>query len=240
MMRDEAGGSAGDADARPRTLPRTGMAEMLFTVVMAVAAIATAWAGFESSQWGGEQARFRNQASTARVDANRWANEAAQLRTLDVVTFTQWLNALNTEIQTDPTAYPEHGYTPNPRRASGFIYERFRSEFKPAFDAWTATHPLSNPEAPKTPFVMPEYQLASQHKAKALIAEAAAKDTKARAAKAISNHYVLMTVMLALVLFFTALGSKANGRFSRIGLFGLGVMILIGTLVTMGTFPIAF
>ena len=38
------------------------------------------------------------------------------------------------------------------------LYERrFSPEYKVAFDAWLATDPFSNPEAPPGPSFMPEY-----------------------------------------------------------------------------------
>ena len=44
--------------------------------------------------------------------SNRKAAEAGQLRTLDVITFTAWVNAINQEMQTDPSAFPGEGYVP--------------------------------------------------------------------------------------------------------------------------------
>ena len=56
--------------------------EMLFTLIMAFAAIATAWSGFESSSWGSVQSSFTAQSSAKRIEANRKATEAGQLRNL--------------------------------------------------------------------------------------------------------------------------------------------------------------
>ena len=46
-----------------------------------------------------------------------------------------------------------------------FYAERFRGEFKPAFDAWLATKPLANPDAPPSPFEMAEYRVALRDRA---------------------------------------------------------------------------
>ncbi len=229
-----------EALAEQRAQRRTDRLEMLFTVIMALAAIGTAWAGFESSKWGGVQSRLNSEASAARTDANRKFNEAGQLRTLDVVTFTQWLTALNTEIQTDSSAFPGEGYVPNPRSGSGFLYTRFRDEFRPAFDAWLAQQPLRNPEAPKTPFVMSEYRLAAQVEAEELVARAESKVSESQAASLLSDNYVLTGVLFALVLFFVAVGNKANSRLSRWLLFGLSSVTFLATLGVLATFPVAF
>ena len=55
------------------------------------------------------------------------------------------------------------GSTPTRRtqtELADFYFKRFREEFRPAVDAWVATRPLKNPNAPLTPFAMPQYKLA--------------------------------------------------------------------------------
>jgi hypothetical protein len=45
---------------------------------------------------------------------------------------------------------------------AAFYPQRFRPEFTTAFDAWLATHPLTDPDAPETPLAMSEYQPAAK------------------------------------------------------------------------------
>jgi hypothetical protein len=59
---------------------------------------------------------------------------------IDVATFIQWINA-----------HEEH----RPALAA-FYGSRFRDEFKPAFAAWLAAKPFTNPAAPEAPFAMPQ------------------------------------------------------------------------------------
>jgi hypothetical protein len=49
-----------------------------------------------------------------------------------VATFTQWVDA----------------YARNETQLADFYRQRFRPEFKPAVEAWIATRPLQNPQAP--------------------------------------------------------------------------------------------
>ncbi len=231
--------TANEDPSAERAQRRTDRLEMLFTVIMALAAIGTAWAGFESAKWGGVQSRLNSEASAARTDANRKFGEAGQLRTLDVVTFTQWLTALNTEIQSDLSLFPGEGYVPDPARGSGFLYTRFRDEFKPAFDAWLAQKPLRNPQAAQTPFALPEYRLAAQVEAEELMAKAESRASESQAASELSDNYVLTGVLFALVLFFVAVGNKASSRLSRRLLFVLSSVTFLATLGVLATFPIA-
>ena len=222
------------------TRQRSDRLEMLFTLIMAVAAIATAWSGFESSSWGSVQSQLTTKSSAMRMLSNRKAAEAGQLRTLDVITFTAWINAINQEMQTDPSAYPAEGYVPRERSGSGFLYARFRSEFKPVFGLWLEQQPLRNPAAASTPFVMPEYRLSAQAEADSLMAQAEQLSSKAQQASMQSSRYVLMSVLFALVLFFVAVGNKTQAPKSRLLLFGLSALLLVGSVATLATFPVVF
>ncbi len=53
-------------------------------------------------------------------------------------------------------------------KLADFYVDRFRPEFQPAFDAWLATQPLTNPTLRPTPFAMDEYQVASKDEAEKL------------------------------------------------------------------------
>ena len=84
---------------------------------------------------------------------------------VDIAMFFQWANA---------TAADD-------RELADFYTERFRAEFRPAFDAWLATDPLTNPSAPPTPFATDQYQLAARTEAERLDAEAEAGAAVVRA-----------------------------------------------------------
>jgi hypothetical protein len=48
----------------------------------------------------------------ARIEADKFSTRAGQERLADVVTFTQWLSALNEEIIANPSARPGEDYRP--------------------------------------------------------------------------------------------------------------------------------
>src|SRR4051812_50202367 len=119
--------------------------ELVSTLLLALAAVATAWAAYQARQWTGEQSTGYSQATTARLTENRSAALADRQVQIDVATFTQWLDA---RAQGDG-------------ELARFYRVRFRPEFQPAFGAWLATEPLRNAGAPETPFAMPQYRLAA-------------------------------------------------------------------------------
>ena len=117
---------------------------------------------------------------------------------------------------------------------------RFRPEFRPAFDAWLATEPLTSAEAPPTPFAMEEeYQLQARTDAERLDAEAEVMSATVRLNIQRSANYVLGVVMFAVALFFAGMSTKLQSPVLRKVLLVVGSLVFLGTAVWVGTFPIS-
>src|SRR3954454_17368563 len=148
--------------------------ELVATVLLGVAALGTSWSSYQATRWNGEQAAAAGRTSAIRISAAR-AQGLAQAQTqVDVATFIAWADA---NRQGD-------------RRLAAFYVDRFRDEFTPAFDAWRATEPFTNPDAPPTPFAMPEYQLASRTDSEKLDASSEASSAQVRLDIQRSSNYV--------------------------------------------------
>src|SRR3954451_9352915 len=126
--------------------------ELVVTVLLVVAALGTSWSSYQATRWNGEQAAAAGRTSAIRISAARAQGLAQSQTQVDVATFIAWADA---------NRQGNH-------ELAGFYRHRFRDEFKPAFDAWRATGPLKHPNAPPTPFAMPEYQLTSRTDAEKL------------------------------------------------------------------------
>ena len=211
--------------------------ELLEAIILSIAAVLAAWTGFQAAKWGGVQANSYSQAGASRVESTRASTEAGQQTTVDVVTFTEWLSALENEGLLDQPIDPNQPYEPDPNTVSGFLYSRFRPEFKVAADAWVATHPRLNPEAPTTPFVMPEYRVAASERSGELEQQAEAQAATAREANQRSDNYVLMTIVFATVLFFAGISSKMDTFRARTFLLGTACTILVVAIVVVVAFP---
>jgi hypothetical protein len=213
--------------------------ELVATIVLAIATILTAWSGFQSGKWGGEQAVNFSEAGAARTESTRADTLAGQLTQIDVAMYIDWVTAISddlaegtvTETQLSP-------YAPVKGTVSGFLYLRFREEFLPAVDAWLAEHPITNPDAPKTPFTMDEYVVAKGVEADALSALADEKAAAARIANQNGDNYVLTMVLFASVLFFAGVSSKMNRPRNQMLILGFGIVTLIVGLVIIVSLPI--
>ena len=120
------------------------------------------------------------------------------------------------------------------------IYRRrFRPEFVPAFDAWLAQKPFTNPNAVPGPLYMPEYRLADLAKSAKL--DAAADDLYEDGTKAKSNddRYILATVFFAAVLFFAGISLRLDWRPLRVAVLGMACLLLLGGIGFVLTLPVA-
>jgi hypothetical protein len=197
--------------------------EIAATVLLAVATVATAWSGYQASRWNGEQAKAGSRTNAIRIDAAR-AQGLAQAQTeVDVATFIAWVDA----------------YVREDKELRRFYFKRFRKEFKPAVNAWIATRPLKTPNAPLTPFVMPQYRLAATAEAEMLDAEAEQSAAQVRRYIQRSTNYVLCVVLFAAALFFAGISTRFESPRMRAATLVMGTVVFIGTLAWMATFPIS-
>lgn len=198
------------------------LAEVVATIILALATLATAWSGYQSARWDGEQAEYYTQANILRVESARAAARAGEFTQIDIGLFTNWVNA----------------YAENNQELANFYVKRFRAEFIPAFDAWVATRPLQNPDAPSSPFAMPEYQVAEADRSTQLEEEASQVFMAGAEANEIGDLYVLNTVFLASVLFLAGIASQVKNFFMKSMVVLLALLILAYGLINIITYPI--
>jgi hypothetical protein len=197
--------------------------EIVAAMLLALAAVATAWSSYQASRWNGEQAKTFSRSTATRIESTRESGLADSQSQIDVATFTQWVNA----------------YAQKQTKLADFYYRRFRSEFKPAVAAWIATRPLRNANAPLTPFVMPQYRLAAREEADRLEAGAEVLSAKARTNVQRATNYVLAVVLFAVSLFFAGMSMKLRARRLQAVLLGFGITVLVGTVAWLATQPIS-
>ncbi len=197
--------------------------EIATTLLLAVAAVATAWASYQSARWRSEQAKAGGQSIAARVESTRAANVANRQGQIDVALFTQWVDA----------------FARDETELAAFYRKRFRPEFVPAFDAWVATRPRTNPDAPLSPFAMPQYRLAASAEADRLEAKAGALSLGVGTSIQRADNYALTVVLFAIALFFAGMSTRLPSRAARIVALGLGTALFLGGLIWIATLPVS-
>ena len=197
--------------------------ELAATVLLALAAVATAWSSYQAARWNGEQAKASAATNKARIEAARASDLANAQTEIDVATFTQWVDA----------------FARGERFLTNFYRERFREEFKPAVNAWIASRPLRNPDAPLTPFAMPQYRLAARAEAARLDARAEELSAQVRRNIQRSTNYVLGVVLFAVALFFAAMSTKLTTPHLRTAALALGALVFFVAFVWIVTSPVS-
>jgi len=196
--------------------------EVLSAILLSIATVASAWCAYQSARWNGVQAVSFSAANGARTESVRMSNTALQLTSIDVGMFVQFVAAYSEENQA----------------LVDFLYERFRPEMKPALDAWIALQPLKNPDAPPSPFAMPEYTSAAQDESDRLLSLAEQKLQEANQANQTSDNYVLLTVMFASVLFFGGISTKFDQLWIRTTMIVFALIVFASGFVLLITYPI--
>lgn len=197
--------------------------EIVATILLALAAVATAWSSYQAAKWNGEQAKAAGRTNAVRIEAARAAGLASSQTQVDVATFIEWIDA---------TAHGDD-------QLVQFYVDRFRDEFRPAFDAWLATDPLTNRDAPRTPFAMEEYKLKATADAERLDAESEAMAGRVRKYVETSTNYVLGVALFAVALFFGGMSTKFTRPGPRKTLVIAGCIVFLAAATWIATFPIS-
>jgi hypothetical protein len=196
--------------------------EFLSATVLALATVATAWCAYQSTLWGGDEAVHRAAVNAANVKSAQFSGQALQWANLHANLFVEWAAAISQDNQD----------------LADFLYQRFPPELRTATDAWIATKPLEDPNAPPSPFALPEYQLEEDELARQWEAQAQTELEMANQADEISDRYVLLTVIFASVLFFGGVAGKFQSQVIDMAMLVLAAIVFLAGLGILITVPV--
>lgn len=197
--------------------------QIISAVLVSLVVITIAWSAYQSTLWSGIQTFRLTESSRAGQQVTMLNLQQGQVMTMNIVTFTQYVNALISHNQ----------------NLSNFYLERFSPDFKVAVEAWLATNPLENGTAPPHPFAMLEYNKTFAKKAEEMSKLAESKLEEAQQANKNSDSYVLLTVIYAAVLFVGATISSFSSRRLRIGILVVGIIIFSAATAMLLQLPVA-
>ena len=200
----------------------SGLSDIGAVAVLSLATIATAWCSYQSARWSGIQDFELNAADQRWRDAARLDVQTDQRHTLNAAMFVQYISARQR----------------GENELAHYLRKRFPPPARRALEAWLATTPETNPDAPAHPFLMPEYELPSAGRAEALRKRAEARWEAARQANTNSDNYVLLTVLFAAVLFFTGICTKLPTQRTRRATLGIGVVLFLIGVGVLVFFPV--
>lgn len=196
---------------------------MLAVVLMALATLGSSWSAYQSSLWNGIQIFHLNDAAKLSRDADEKTTVAGQQRGLDTALF----------------VLCARDFFEGKRLQVEFILRRMRPDFRQAVEAWMATEPRTNPDAPSTPFAMPQYHQPLADDARELERRSGEVYGQARYANSASDTYTLIGVLYTSALFLAGLISGFDQKQVRRLLLALSFSILIMAVMIMVRQPMA-
>jgi hypothetical protein len=196
--------------------------EIFSALLLSFATLADAWCVYQSKVWMGVQRSEGSAANVEDEDASISKLQAFQLRGLETTLFVKFAEAKSEGNE----------------RLAMFLADRLSPSSKEALLAWWETHPRDNPNAPRTPFHMPQYK-------QPLLEEAAnherlAKEHQVLAWQANRNAdtYLLLTVIFTSVLFFGGISGAFESQRLRQIMLGLAAVLFLITLITLTQMPV--
>ena len=198
----------GEATKRKGT---TVLFEPAALLLLSLATVGTAWCSFQAASWGGVSQRLTNLSTAASREAVTDQLQTYQMALLDVLLFSQHINARVSSNET----------------LARFYSDRFRGEAKTAFEAWMTTQPFDNTNAPPHPFVTNLYQPLLFTEARKAEAESQRLWQQAGDAGRNSRSYVLITVLLACALFCGGTAAKFEATWVRRSVLAFGLLAFL-------------
>lgn len=190
-------------------------------IVLAVVAVATAWSGYQASRWEGLSTKEYALYERYTVLSQEKSTLAGQDRLYDIVTFNGWIAA----------QIAGHAQL-------AAVYERrFRPEYDVAFRAWKRLDPLHGASAPPGPIFMPQYKNAHADAAERASQVAERYFDSGVALRDRGDDYVRITVLLATVLFLTALSQRFDFAAARAAIVAVASLFLVIGLYLLFTLP---
>jgi hypothetical protein len=211
--------AAADADAdtgggfaeAARTAWQDERVEIVAAILLSLATVLSAWGAYQATRWSGVQANSYASSAALRAESVRHGSIASRQIQVDVATFIAWSNA---EAAGD-------------KKLTTFYENRFRPEFKTAFDVWRtgALGPSGLPLG--TPFDLPDYKLAQQTVSDANLTDAESALAGAQAANQVSDNFVLTAVLFASVLFFAGMAARFRPKWLRWLMLGVALIVCV-------------
>lgn len=196
--------------------------ELITAILLGLAALSTAWAAFQGSQYDGQMLTSFTEANLNLSDANAYYSEGNQIFLQDELLFLEYQRA----IYADDMEFAQH------------LKDTLMSdELIAAIEWWE----LPENQVYYSPFVdeNPNYVLDSYTQADELSAATDDAFQAGKDANAVGDKYNLITVLLAASLFVLGISAGFKVVSMRLAIICIGAAIFLGSSLWMLTLPVA-
>jgi hypothetical protein len=202
---------------------RVDWLELAATVVMSLAVLVAAWSAYQASLWGGVQAANASQYSAQLTESSEITTLITAQQESDAQVMSTWLTMAADDNE----------------QGMQILEERFDDTLRPAFDVWIAGS-IDGEVPPGLPQDLPEYEAGFKEllDAKNFYVAGATEATETAAeANRTGDSFVLVTVIMASVLFFAGVGTKLKGQSIRVTMLVIAGLLCTGAIVAMLSLP---
>ena len=197
--------------------------ELAATVVLSLAVLVASWSAYQASLWGGVQSANASTYTGSLTESSEVTTLITAQFEADAQAVSAWLSMAAEDNE----------------RGMQILEERFDDTLRPAFDAWIAGS-TDGDLPPGVPQDLPEYEASfeelfevkSFHVTTATEAAATAAE-----ANRTSDSYVLVTVIMASVMFFAGVGTKLKGQAMRLTMLVVASLLCAGAIAAMLSLP---
>jgi len=200
---------------------RIELVEIIEAILLAIVVLSTALSGYQAAKWDGVSAGGYATSSRLRVQSEQASLTSNQTLIYDSSNLTAWLQAQSS------------GNT----KLASILAHRFTPNYAPAFRAWLATRPLTNPTAPVGRRYIPQYSDPLAAQATALGDQATRAYTAAANARENADEYVRLTVILAAALFLVAIGQRFRLKGVRVAVISIAGVLLLYCAILLIIYP---
>jgi protein-S-isoprenylcysteine O-methyltransferase Ste14 len=197
--------------------------ELAATVVLSLAVLVATWSAYQAALWGGVQASNASLYTGQLTESNDLTSLITAQFESDSQAISTWLIMAAEDNE----------------RGMQILEERFDDTLRPAFDAWIAGS-IDGDVPPGLPQDLPEYEAGFDELLEAknfLFASATEARETAGEANRTSDSFVLVTVIMASVMFFAGVGTKLKGQATRLTMLVVAGLLFAGALAAMLTLP---
>lgn len=206
--------SAGRSQTDRRMPRRERLLEIAVVLLLGITTVGTAWCGYQASRWNDREGDLAQQSSDYRVEASRFFGLASQKVAYDSTMLVQYAQAAQVNNQPLLQFY-----------RSSLV----RPDFLPLLDKWEAQ--VRAGQTPTNLLQDADYLDAQLSEYTAAVASAESATVASQTAAGAANDYVVITILLAVALFFAGVTSSFRYYPARV----LMVVLALATVASAGT-----
>ena len=195
--------------------------EIVIAVVLALAALASTWCGYQASRWDRAETHHRDEADVAERGAGEQTIIAEQVRTFEGMQVLEYWSFLREKDSASAAA----------------LRARMRPALRDAIEGAIEDGVLEDPSVPG-PLQREDYLIDAAAESERLRDEAAHANELARAAGDASSNYVLLALLFGMVLFFGGITGTFSARRIRLALGAVAIALFLATFAMLAGLPV--